>query len=278
MAITTYDSLIAAMIQGGYRYSCNKSSITAVTGNEMSLWRATGLPTQGNIPAASEICTNATVGAVPLAVRTGTQDRILAKVVANLGYTGHTLLIEDRLMQMGGLSGTVTTAQTVNLNLYNNLGTSNLSQRIGASDYSELDWYMEWYSATGATTVTPVFNVTFVDGTTGTANVNVFGSTVLPASVGASTRYKIYSTNGKAIRSIESVTLSASTGTAGNFGVTVVRNLAEISCYTTRIPVVADWSYLTAPKIFDNACIAFGQICATTSTGGTIVSLKQAVA
>lgn len=280
MAINDLNGLVAALAGGAYRLPFQKNSITsAVAGHEMSLWLGVGYPTAGTAPGAAAICNAATAGALPLAARSVGQERILASLsFANLSSSGHSLLIEDRLGHMSGLSGTVTTAQTVSLDLNANLGVSNLAERIGTSDFSEVEWCLEWYTATGATVSTPTANVTFHDATTGTVNAWVAGGTALPATVAASRRYKLAPTNGKFIRSVESVTLSASTGTAGNFGVTAVRRLAECHAHEVSRRIQMDWSSLTGPVVPDNACVTFGQAAITTSTGAWAGLLVQAVA
>ncbi len=279
MAFNSLDDLIKGMASRGLRLPLTRGSISgALAGYKMSLWRGTGFPTQGAIPAAAAICSDATVGALPLAPRTGAEERIISQTALQGAAVGHVYIVEDRLAHMGGLNGTLTTAQTVNVNLHNNLGVSNLAARIGAADYSEVEWFLEWYTATGATVTTPTAQVTYHDGTTGTVNLWALGATALPASVAASRRYEFVPLNGKYIRSIESVTLSASTGTAGSFGVTAVKRLCvhEVTSVTTL--QVRDWSMLTAPKVADNACVSFSQLCITTTTGAVQGSISQAVA
>lgn len=278
MPLTTMGDLVAGMSSGGYSLPISRASIaTTVAAAETSLWRGTGFPTQGAIPAAAAICNAATVGALPLAPRSGAQVRIISQVSLQMAGIGNTMFIEDRLGHMGGLSGTVTTAQAVNLDIHANIATNNLAERVGAANYSELEWYLEWYTATGATITTPTCGVTFDDGTTGTVNVWVQGGTALPASVAASRRYKLISTNGKYIRSVQSVTLSASTATAGSFGVTAIRSLVDFEYSVANAMQVRDWSALNSPKVADNACVTFAQMCIGTSTGATIGAVRQAV-
>lgn len=280
MAISNLDELLAAMTSGAYRLPFNRSSTSnAVVGHEMSLWRGTGFPAQGAVPAAAAICNAATTGAYPLAARAGGQNRIISKVTASMATLGHQLRVEDRLMHMGGLNGTLTTAQNALVDLFANLANSNLDQRKGAADFSEVEWYLEWYTATGATASTPTAQVTFHDGTTGSVNVNVLGSVALPATVAASRRYKLVPTNGKYIRSVETVTLSASTASAGSFGVTAVRNLATCTFLAPAANVPYDYDVwaLNSPQIFDNACVTFSQITNTTNTGLLTGSLIQGV-
>lgn len=278
MAFSSLGDLVAGMSAGAYRLPLTRVSLSsAVAGSEHSLWRGTGFPAQGAVPAAAAICNNTTVGALPLAPRSGGQERILSQLAIQMAAVGHTLLVEDRLGHMGGLNGSLTTAQTVNLDIHTNIATNNLAERVGQANYSEIEWYLEWYTVTGATVSTPTAQVTFDDGTTGSVNIWVLGATALPSSVAASRRYKLAPTNGKFIRSVQTVTLSASTGTAGSFGVTAVRRLAEFECTVANALQVLDWSILAAPKIADQACVTLSQMCITTTTGATQGSIKQAV-
>ena len=92
-----------------------------------------------------------------------------------------TVEVHDRLAHMGGLSGTVTTAQNVSLAL-NTLGaTNNISNRIGDTNYSDVQWWLEWYTATGSTAVTATVAVTYNDGTTG-ALTGAYLAATRPAS------------------------------------------------------------------------------------------------
>ena len=279
MAFASLDDLLAGMASGGYSVPVSRASLaTQVVGHETSLWRGTGFPAQGAIPGAAAICSDATVGAFPLAARGGAQERIVSGLSLQGGSAGNTFLLEDRLGHMGGLSGTVTTAQTVDLDIHTNIGVSNLAARVGNANYSEIEWYLEWYTATGATIATPTATVTFNDGSTGTVNAWVLGATALPASVAASRRYKLAPTNGLFIRSVQTVTLSVSTGTAGSFGVTAVRRLCAFDATSANVLQTRDWADLAAPKVADNACLTLAQICNATSTGALAGTLRQAVA
>lgn len=275
MALASIDDLVAGMAGGALRVPINKPSLaSALAGLEMSLWRATGYPAQGAIPTAAAICTDALAGSFPLAARSGGQERAIAFVETMNTLAANALLIEDRLGHMGGLAGNVTTAQTVNLDL--DTTSDNIPARIGAADYSEVEWYLEWYSATGSTVTTPTVAVTYHDDTTGTENIwGLAGATALPASVAASRRYRIMATKG--IKSVQSVTLSASTGIVGNFGVTAVHRLATVRSFIANTLEQYDWTRLALPLVQDSACMTFGMLCATTSTGAVTGGLTQAV-
>jgi hypothetical protein len=59
MAITTRDQLIAALATNSSRIVLDKASMASqVAGRMCSMWRSTGLPAQGAIPAAAAICDN----------------------------------------------------------------------------------------------------------------------------------------------------------------------------------------------------------------------------
>jgi hypothetical protein len=255
----------------------NKVSIgTQVAGSFASKWQAAGgYPAAGATPVAAAVCTNTLLGALPLANRTGTQKRLLTGVALNMATAGQTGVVEDRLLHMGGLNGTLTTAQTVNLDI--SVATNNLQARCGLADYSEVEWWLEWYVATGSTIATPTVQVTYTDLTTGSANIWVAGATALPASVAAGRRYKIIPAAGKIIRSIQSVTLSASTLTAGNFGVTATRTLDQVVCDVGTKTADKRIEVAGAVAIEDEACLSLSTLCITTSTGLITGYLNQTV-
>jgi hypothetical protein len=259
-----------------YNYPVNKASLaTQIAGQYASMWRATSLPAQGAVPATAAVCNASTLGAIPLAVRAGTQKRLLTGLPLAMSNVGAAAYVPDRLAHMGGLSGIVATVQNINLDV--SLLTDNLPQRIGQADFSEVEWFMEWYTVTGATAVTPVIQCTHGDGTTGTAAIFNAGTAALPTSVAASRRYRVYANSGKPIKSLQSVTMPT-TGTAGSFGFTAVRNigLPTVGVVANRIePAVGNIA--NAPEIFDNSCLELGMLCSTTTTGTIIGHVQQTV-
>lgn len=146
MTITTRDKLIAALGNNASRFVIDKASIAnAVAGTYHSLWRATGQPGQGAIPAAAAVCDNTLVGAMGLAYsrpRSATSYGSWANAACS--NSAVTVEIHDRLMHMGGLNGTLTTAQAVNPDLSANLGNANLAARVGDANFSDVQWWLEW--------------------------------------------------------------------------------------------------------------------------------------
>lgn len=199
-----------------YQSIIQKASITSVAGFHYSLLTSVGMPAAGSVPAtgAGTSCTNTTAGSlqVPSALSAG-ENLFLGQVSLGMQTVG-TLILYDRLWHTSGLNGTLTTAQTV--------GTGSLP-RYATGDRVEL--WLEWYTATGATITNVTASFTNQAGTSGLTTTSL----ALPASVPANRMYQLPLPSGSTgVRSCESVTLSASTATAGNFGVTLLRRLAVI--------------------------------------------------
>jgi len=268
MAITTRDQLINAMANNSSRVVIDKASIAnAVAGQFHSLWRATGQPGQAAIPTTAAACSMALLGAVQFTAQTDPATSYLAILEALCTNAGTTLEIHDRLGHMGGLNGTLATAQTVNLDLNAILASNNLDDRKGDANFSDVQWWLEWYADTGATVVTATVNVTYNDGTSG----NLTGIS-LAATRRASFMQPLNSLipaadSGKYIRDVNTVTLSATTGTAGNFGVTATRYRAALFQPLANARFTADWAQLGLPDVPNESCLQLIQVAGTTSTG-----------
>jgi hypothetical protein len=82
--------------------------------------------------------------------------------------------------------------------------------------------------------------------------------------------------SGKYIRGINSVTLSASTGTAGNFGITATVPKGSVYKPLANVKWPADWAALGLPRIYNESCLFAVQIAAATSSGIVRVTGKIA--
>lgn len=266
MTITTRDQIIDGLANNNNRILWDKASIaTQVVGQYCSLWRGTGVPAQGAIPAAAAYCTKALTGAIGFDNQTGPATSYLAYHTLLCGTANTNLEIHDRLAHMGGLSGTVTTAQTVGIDLSTiNAGGAVPAARLGDSNYSDVQWFLEWYTATGATASNATVNVTYSDGSTGNLAAIAIGGTAIAAS---QMRQLVPAVNGRFIRGVNSVTLSASTATAGSFGVTATRPRAVMSVPVANKIEVFDWAQLGLPEIPNDACLMGLLMSTATSTG-----------
>ena len=267
MTITTRDQLIDALGNNSSRLVIDKASISnAAAGQFHSLWRATGQPGQAAIPAAAAVCNNALTGALNFAQQTSPATTYGTWANAMCSNNATTLEIHDRLMHMGGLSGTSTGSQTVNLDLNANLASNNLDARKGDANFSDVQWWMEWYTDTGSTAVTATVGVTYNDGTTGTLSV------ALAATRRASLMIPLNgfipaAAAGKYIRDIDTVQLSATTGSAGSFGFTATRPRMTMPLSLANKMETFDWAALGLPEIFNSSCLMILQVASTTTTG-----------
>ncbi len=267
MTITTRDQLIDALGNNSSRLVIDKASISnAAAGQFHSLWRATGQPGQAAIPAAAAVCNNALTGALNFAQQTSPATTYGTWANAMCSNNATTLEIHDRLMHMGGLSGTSTGSQTVNLDINANLASNNLDARKGDANFSDVQWWMEWYTDTGSTAVTATVGVTYNDGTTGTLSV------ALAATRRASLMIPLNgfipaAAAGKYIRDIDTVQLSATTGSAGSFGFTATRPRMTMPLSLANKMETFDWAALGLPEIFNSSCLMILQVASTTTTG-----------
>lgn len=268
MTITTRDQIIDGLGNNNNRITWDKASLgTQVVGQYCSLWRATGTPAQGAIPAAAAYCTKALTGAIGFDNQSAPATSYLAYHTLLCGTANTNLEIHDRLAHMGGLNGTLLTAQTVGIDLSTiNGGGAVPAERLGDANYSDVMWFLEWYTATGATASNATVNVTYNDGSTGNLAAIAIGGTAIAAS---QCRQLVPAVNGKFIRGVNSVTLSASTGTAGSFGVTATRQRASMSVPIANRLEVFDWAQLGLPQIPNDSCLA-GMLLSTATSSGTI--------
>ena len=268
MAITTLDGMFNALANNSSRLVIDKASIAnAVAGQFHSLWRATGQPGQGAIPTAAAVCNSALLGGFQYTQQTAPATSYIGYLEAVCSNSSVTLELHDRLIHRGGLVGNVATAQTAGVDLNANLATDNLAARIGDANFSDVQWFLEWYTDTGSTVATATVNVTYNDGTTG----NLTGVS-LAATRRASFMQPLNglipgADSGKFIRAVNTVTLSVSTGTAGNFGVTATRPRSSLLCPVANLKWSADWAALPVSEIPNSSCLFLLLISATSSTG-----------
>ena len=261
MTITTRDGIIAGLASGADRVLIDKSSISnAAAGQVFSLWKAGTVPAAGATPTTAVVCMNADVGSVGFANQTAPATSYLDWVWLSFSKDNSSVEVHDRLAHMGGLSGIVTTSQGA-LSL---VTTDPGAERIGAADYSDVQWFLEIYTALGSTGVNATVAVIYNDDSTGNLAAIALGATPR-----ASHLYPLLSESpGKWIKAVTGVTLSATTGTAGNFGITATRGRTIVGpAPIANVPVVMDWAQLGHSEIPNSACLFFVMLCSTTSTG-----------
>ena len=256
MAINTQDKLVAALAAGGNTYAILKPTIANLAaGQWFSTWRALGYPTQGAIPTAAAVCDDTLQGTIPLPSFGGLDCHLLASAMAN-SIIGQ-LFLADRLAHMGGLSGTVITAQTVNVAI----ATPASNGRCLASG-ADVHWGITVYTDMGSTSVNA--SVAYVDQDD---NARTAPAISLGATPRAGRIYPIIPLAGTTIKSVTSVTLSATTGTAGNFGVTAWKLLATQGQNVAYAASMRDYATLGMPEIQESTCLEIIGVTSTTSSG-----------
>ncbi len=259
MAIDTLDKLIA-----GFQAPIPilKASQTAkAAGTWHSLFLAAGQPGASSTPATGSgaIPTSATAGA--LAFTNPVSGNSYLARFEGAASTVETLILYDRLWHRSGLAGNITTSQTVN--------STALTRPDDNGEKVEL--WGEVYSVMGATAATFTATYTDQDG-----NASQSASYAMPASalvVGQMFPFSL-AAGDNGVRSVQSIILSASTGGAGNFGLTLLRRVASIPLTLANIGMTQDAPSLGMPQIYNDACLALMVLCSTTNTGqiqGSIV-------
>lgn len=261
MAIDTMDKLVKALAESTKCRFYKPSISNTAAGVLIAMWRSAGFPMQGAIPTTAATPTSATDGAWALPTPGSGEKMYLGKLAASLTVAGQ-LMIFDRLAHMGGLSGTVTTAQTVDLDI-----ATAASQGRCAADGSDVLWCWEWYADTGSTGQTISATYTNNQDQSGRASQ----STSLPATRRAGMCYPILpNVADKFIKSVQTTTLSGTTGTAGNFGVTARKRLAEMPFPLANVGGIADFADLAMQEIQSNSCLELVILVTGTSTGNAL--------
>lgn len=263
MTITTRDQLIDALANNSSRVVIDKASVAnAAAGQIFSLFRATGVPAQAAIPTTAALCDNALSGAIGFTQQTAPATSYLAWLRVATGNNTTTLEIHDRLAHQGGLNGTLTTLQSVSVDLTSS-GLNLPAARRGDTNYSDVQWWLEVYTDLGATGVNATVAVTYDDGSSGNLAAIALGATPR-----AGRMYPLVSAvAGRFIRAVTGVTLSATTGAAGNFGITATRPRTGIDTIIANKAEAYDWAQLGLPEVPNGACLQLVAVCGTTSTG-----------
>jgi hypothetical protein len=226
-----------------------------VAGRYTSLWEYNGQPSHGAAPGAVAIPDNTTNGGLKQTDPGGGRQKWLLGATATSSIAG-TLIIYDRLLHISGLSGTVTTAQTVGGTLTRYTGTESVGNQI----------WVEIYTQIGATSTTITANYTDQDGNAGiTSQSTAIGNTGL-REVQRMIQIPLASGD-TGVRAVASVTVAATTGTAGNFGVNIMRPLAYIPISLLGAGSVRDF-ISGLPSIIEiktDACLAFQWLANSTA-------------
>jgi hypothetical protein len=224
------------------------AATTPLAGRGCSLWTYDGMPAGGVAPTSGAIPDRTTTGAISFTAPGGSRDKHLigASVAPNIAGI---YMLYDRLFHIGGLSGLSTAAQQIQ----DDPASPALTRNTGGA--GNIAFY-EIYTVIGTTSRTLTMTYTNQAGTgSRTSTINIGGTGFrevtrmqrIPLEAGDS-----------GIQAIEQIQLNVSTGTAGNFGITIAQPLAWIPVgaagtmgwrdYTTGLPGI--------PVIDPDACLS----------------------
>jgi hypothetical protein len=250
-----------AAIKNGLRTPVATYKATAAAtanGRFTSLWAIAGLPGAGatapNFAAGSGYtCDSATAGAIPLVYPTGKQ-LYLAGIRTSLGgqaaTVGGTLILYDRLWHCRGFNANSALLQSITTP-----GALPARDRLGTADGNQVEPFIEIYTAPGATPATLTFNYTNSAGTpTRSGTIPGFASGIAAANNLLPIALEEGDTG---VRQVTGVQLSIGTGTAGDFGVTLMRRIAEVDITGLGEPEFADVFKLAKPRIYGGSCLTW---------------------
>jgi hypothetical protein len=221
------------------------ASVGIGAGRMVDMWPSSPLP--GVAPTTGVAPTNATAGSL-LQQDGGTEQTFM--MGGELGFANGTAILCDRLSHQGGLSGTVTTVDVTT-----NLPTAALTRYTTGAD---VHLGITVYGLIGGTGTTITCKYTNQAGTGGQVTpLRVIGGSgfrevqrFLPIPLAS---------GDTGIRSVESSTLTATTGTAGNFGYTLYKPLVAFSVDRQNSNVffnILDGGMSGGmPEIMDGACL-----------------------
>jgi hypothetical protein len=250
MALADFDAYVDAL-RLNRAADFQTTAMTASIGRSLAMWRFL-LPAPA-VPTASVALDKTSDNAIgPIPNATSGKLQIIGGRFNTSGIAGAMPVAIDLLNVSGGLSGTVTTEQTTNL------PTAALTRHTGG-DGVRIGIII--YTLVGTTATTISVRYTNQAGTANrTSTVTAFGASgfrevnrliQIPLEAGDT-----------GVRSVEGVTLTATTGTAGNFGVCLFKPLMGFSLDSTTgtvpLDAVSTGGMIGSMAEFDDdACLTF---------------------
>lgn len=255
MAVSTLDGLVASLT-AGESLAFNKSSFTSEgPGLFHSLWAVPGCPGAGAASGSinGSIPTDATAGAFPFTNAAGALNNYLGYISAS-STVACTLILYDRLWHSSAMSGTETGQPAISPPALTRYTT-------GAG----VELWGEIYSAIGVSAATLTVTYTDQDGNTG--NAATYAHPANAEAVGQMFPF-VLASGDSGVRACTVYDWSVTTGTAGNFGLTLMKRLLTIPLQTASVASVYDAFSSGLREIQDDACLAFMVQCSSTAQGG----------
>jgi hypothetical protein len=258
MAFTTVDGIAAALAATNLqrvRFAKSGTGLEA-TGAWSTLWTRSSFPVgaaQGSLNGAN--CDDATTGALPLTNASSGSLYLLGADVSSSLFAG-TLLLMDRVWHNSTMSGTATGTNTIT--------QPSLPARItdsGASLLLGLEVFTSW--GTTAATLTVNYNDSADGAQSTTCTTTVPGGNGAPT---ANTFVQLPLANKLGIKAVTSYGWNTTTGTAGNFGLVVFREIARIQVPGSGASLPHNFAMTRLPKIANDSCLFMAWTCSVTGT------------
>ncbi len=260
--IASMDDLVFGLISGDRVFYQKSAQGSITSGSFHSLWRTAGQPSAGALPpsGSGEVPTRSNPGALQgWTDASGSDVAYIAQASVSSG-TVTIYYFYDRLVHTSGLNSTLLTAQTVN--------TPALTRYTNGKG---VEAWLEVYTTLGASSRTVTISYTNQDGVSGRSGSCV----VTTPPTGRMIPFNLQAGD-TGVRSVETVTMSASTGTAGDFGITLLKRLVDIGNPMAPNSTPQDAFELGLPALEDNACIAMFVYSSATTAGPFIGVLTVA--
>jgi hypothetical protein len=232
----------------------SKESTVGTINNYVSLWRSIGRTTAGIKPSSvsGSACNSVTIGSGDIPQVSGGKKNHLSQFAAFQSLPG-ILILSDRIIHTDSLVANTTSSQTIN--------SISLPARAGTGEGVEIG--IEIYTATGVTPYdvsVSYTNSSNVSGRTATASII--------ASAGANRFFPLSLQTGDiGVRSVQSLSCSVSSGTAGDIGVTFHKPIMEISISVSSIPSTMNFLETGLEEIHEDSCLWSYSLLGSTTSG-----------
>jgi hypothetical protein len=135
---------------------------------------------------------------------------------------------------------------------------------VNRPDGNDVELWLEVYGAPGATTAT--WTVSYTDIVNGAGRTASYTHPANAETVGQMMPMTL-AAGDTGVSAVASFTYSASSGTAGDVGITLLRRAAEIPLTLANIAQVLDAVSCGMPRIYDDACLALMVMCSGATSG-----------
>lgn len=258
MAFAVVDDVVASLAAGQIR-PILFPSVTTVIGRLTDM-NAAGVGRYGQMATPAAIGAGGTLHAKGDAgfptFNNAASGKELRLALASLSLqTVGTIILYERIWSCRGMNGTLNTPQAI-------AGFPALT--IPDANGTDLEMFAEVYTQIGVTGTTLTASYTNSAGTA--------GRTTLAQSIGNTGLREVYrliplplQVGDTGVQSIQSATLAATTGTAGDFGLVLCKRLATL--HGGVVQVVHDFARLGIPKIDAGAAIMVALMASSTTSG-----------